>query len=125
VDISDYKDTVEDYAKLIEQQFKDHKKDLIKQEKTDTEFSFEYMEMGTEPGGNRVQTHTVARAVLTPGRVYLVRGTTPDTNWMALSGKLMDCVKGFEMDKTEAGKSNIPPSNFAPQRHEDTKNGNR
>lgn len=94
VQIQHFPGTVEDYAKLTLNQFKDAKLKLIEKKAAGkSAVSFEYQgEMQARP------LHWYAIALKSGNKIYLVTATDLESNWKNSAAQLKRCVNSFQLD---------------------------
>ena len=92
IQIQKYTNSLDDYAKLSTNQFKQFKFKIIQNKKSNEALIFEYS--GSMQGR---QLHWFAMAYKKGSNVFLITATSTENQWKKLSKKLIDCVKSFKL----------------------------
>jgi hypothetical protein len=94
--IQPYQGPLKPYVNLSKRQFKKAKWAVLHEEITETSATWEYAGIW-----QRRDVHFYARALLGDGKVYLITGSAPASQWKSVGPKIAACVDSFKIDKTK------------------------
>lgn len=92
IQVQAYPGSLDDYAALSMQQFRQLKFKVIKQMKVGNALIFEYS--GSMQGRD---FHWFAMAHQKGNNIFLITATSTENQWKTLSEKLIECVKSFKL----------------------------